>query len=499
VPLGPFDYHATFSSTPLQFFEGIYSRLLRPRFWDAPYDELVPDLAEGFTTSPDGKGFTFRLRQGVKFHDGQPVTSTDVKWSIDRARGGDPAVAAQNKVLLASVNSVDTVYPSTVTVTLSRASPSVLAWFGTAYAVIMPAHIVAPGTKVSTQEHLIGTGPFVLESFGADAGSKLVRNSGYFEPGVPYLEALQNIVIRDAQTQVASLRTGRIHFAGFGSRGLTFDELARLQNEVPGFVELKHRFGAGSIIGLFNPTVPPFNDVRVRRAVQLAIDQKEIIDLARPGRATPAGTLYTDTWALPQAEVDAWPGRRGITDADRREARQLLAQAGFSSGFSLRLPTQTVGTYQEEATVVAAQLAKIGITATIDAKDQASYYNLEITGAFQFTYRYFCSSDPAGTGDPEFGLQPFITGGLCNVFKLSDARIDRLYAQQLETADVAKRVPAVLEAQRLLLNDLRWVLPVYLEIFLNGFRPEVKGYSPAVGEVINARNIMRWDRVWLDR
>jgi len=183
-------------------------------------------------------------------------------------------------------------------------------------------------------------------------------------------------------------------------------------------------------------------------------------------------------------------------------ARKLLSDAGFPNGlnftFNTSVGASAAATYERETTVILEQLKKIGISGTIQTPDYPTYLQNEAKGLFQLLPRYFCST-ASGSGDPEYSLLYYVKGGTCNVMGWFDQRVEDLYQRQLGTADIAARLQTVQAINRLVVNDLAWVFPIYTELFFGGFRPEVKGYpgEPAT-MATDARNIFRYERVWLD-
>ncbi|MGH8515285.1 MAG: ABC transporter substrate-binding protein, partial [Gammaproteobacteria bacterium] len=245
--------------------------------------ELVPDLAEGYEISSDGKTYTFKLRKGVKFHNGKEMTAADVKWSVMYAM--DPKNGATGVVPLRSVGSVNAKDKYTIEIVMKEVDSAFLATLGS----IRPFPVVPEGsiTDARIQSMPPGTGPFAFKDYKPDREIVFVRHPDYWQKGLPYLDELVLRPIRDETVRFTSVRAGDVDMierTAYGSvRGVVkgeYPDLRALPAKYAGFRRL-----------LFNVVDPPFNNIKVRQAVRYALDKQQFIEGAFWGLGEPADQL----------------------------------------------------------------------------------------------------------------------------------------------------------------------------------------------------------------
>ncbi len=306
---------------------------------------VVPGLAESWDISADGLTYTFKLRQGVTFHDGSAMDAEDVKFSLDRARAED-SVNAQ-KALFAAISDVMVVDPHTVKVTLSEASGSFL--FNMAWG---DAVIVAPESIGDIKTNPVGTGAFKFSGWVQGDKIDLVRNPDYW--GTPaVMDSATFKFISDPTAAFAAVMAEDVDaFVGFPA-----------PENLPQF-EADERFQVlvgsteGETILSTNNKQPPFDDVRVRKAMAHAIDRQAIIDGAMFGLGTPIGTHFAP-------HNPAYLDLTGNSVYDPDMAKALLAEAGFADGFETTLHLPPPSYARRGGEIIAAQLAAVGIKAEI--------------------------------------------------------------------------------------------------------------------------------------
>jgi peptide/nickel transport system substrate-binding protein len=306
---------------------------------------VVPHLAEDWEVSEDGLVYTFRLRDGVSFHDGSTFDAEDVKFSLDRARSAESTNA--QKTLFAQISDVQVIDPLTVQVTLSQpngALPFNLAWGD--------AVIVAPETADANATNPVGTGPFRFGQWVQGDRVELVRSETYWGEA-PALERATFRFISDPSAAFAAVLAGDVDvFAGYPAP----ENLAQFQAD-PTFQVLVGSTEGETILAM-NNSRPPFDNHLVRQAVSRAIDRQAIIDGAMFGYGTPVGSHFA-----PHSPAYLDLTEQSSYDPDR--ARELLADAGFPEGFetTLRLPPPAYARRGGE--ILASQLREVGIEAEI--------------------------------------------------------------------------------------------------------------------------------------
>lgn len=304
--------------------------------------KVQPLLAKSWEISPDGLTYTFRLQEGVKFHDGSTFDSADVKFAFDRAR--DPKSTNAQKQIFAPIDSIETPDPSTVVIKLKETSGNFLTYLGWGDAVI-----VAPETAANNAANPVGTGPFKFKSWTRGDRVELVKNPDYWQKDKVKLESVTFRFISDSQAQVAAVRAGDVDaFPNLAAPELfaEFQKDSRFR-AVAGNTE-------GETVAGLNSAKKPFDDVRVRRALMHAIDRQALIEGAYSGFGTPIGSFFSPNHP---AYVDT----TGIVPYDPAKAKALLAEAGYGNGLSITIKTPQMAYASRSAELISAMLAEVGV------------------------------------------------------------------------------------------------------------------------------------------
>jgi peptide/nickel transport system substrate-binding protein len=339
------DPHKNLAWASINIYESIYNGLVK---WNADETELVPDLATSWEISEDGLVYTFKIRQGVKFHNGRELTAEDVKFSLDRLRDPDVSIYAANYT---AVESVDVVDPETVTITLSRP-------FGTLLLFLTDRYSIVPQEAVDTLEtQPVGTGPFMFDEFVLDQYVRLVKNPDYYEEGFPLLDAVEFKILGDEASKEAAIRSQSVDMAWFRDprqAGALADSLDGLTS-APG---IPSRY----IYMRLNMCEEPFNDVNVRRAFSVAMDRQALVNTVIPAEygGSVSSVVEPSSAFAPQGELPYYAH-------DVEQAKALLAEAGYPDGITID-DYKVVAANQldvDAAQVIEQQWAEAGIDVTI--------------------------------------------------------------------------------------------------------------------------------------
>src|SRR6266436_6890451 len=333
-------------------------------------DNLIGELAERWSWQENYRKLVFFLRRDVKWHDGKPFTSRDVKATFDMLREAPEAAARlrlnPRKELCANVEAVDAVDPQTVAFRLKRPQPSLLLMLASGYTPIYAAHV----PPASYRTGCVGTGPFKLKEWRKGEFVEYVRNPDYFVKGRPYLDGLKYLIISERGTRTAAIQSGRLDAASPGETTRPIAE--HLKAAVPGMVITQ--VGAGTADNLLiNGTRPPFNDVRVRRALSFAIDRHDYVRSVAQGGATVGAALAPrpyGLWGLGEKDLAQLPGY-GNAAEDKAKARKLLAEAGFSATNPLRAEVlvRGIASYIDFASFVIGEFRQVGVEGTLKQVD----------------------------------------------------------------------------------------------------------------------------------
>ena len=329
--------------------------------------KVVPLLAESWTMDPDGKSYTFRLRRGVKFSNGETFDSSDVKFSFERAKAPGSTNKAK-KAVFDNVSRVDTPDASTVIVVLNQPDGNFLFRMGENTAVILD-----PKSAATTATRPVGTGPYTLESWAKGAALTLVKNASFRNADAVKMKKVTFRFINDPAAQVAALLAGDIDgMPRFGA----VQSLKQFQSD-PRFSVVIGGTEGKTILAI-NNRKKPFDDVRVRRALAAAIDRKALIDGAMEGYGTPIGSHMVPSDA----------GYIDLTAANPynpEKAKALLKEAGVALPLEVTLTLPPPEYARKGGEIIAAQLAKVGVNARIQNVEWAQWLSGPFKGNFDLT------------------------------------------------------------------------------------------------------------------
>jgi len=487
-----FDPHKEAVLAVQDVIAGIFSSLLQ---WDPSNPkEIVPDLALSYDVSPNKLVYTFKLRPGVKWHDGQPFSAEDVKATFDRIIKPDfrsPRCGAMMKPLIKQVEVVD---PLTVRFTLKTPAVTFITATASAWCRIIPKHILERDGDFSQTKSLIGTGPFKFARYERGSVVEWERNPNYYDSRYPYLDGVKFFVLRGNERLLAAARAGRIYKAQAWP-GLT-PQIAYSLRDARGD-EINMWPGPLNNLGmlLVNSSKPPFDKRDMRRAVHLAIDRHETFEKLYDGIGAPCQVLdqkvYGD-FGLPAEEVLKLPGCRKDKTEDIAEAKRLVAKH-YPNGVDVEVAVRAIGNFVQRTELAVADLRKVGIRGKIRTYDSASGIAAYRRGDFTLI-----GSQDLGMYMPDpsapFGLF-FVTGGGFNVGKWSNPTLDKLAEQALREHDRAKRIELYHRMQRIVLTEDApgaVIGGVYAYFFTD---KKLKGYKPGPTMFDNGTFM----KVWLNQ
>ncbi|MEO8441115.1 MAG: ABC transporter substrate-binding protein [Betaproteobacteria bacterium] len=444
-----FDMHqsATFLA---QFIAApCYSNLLR--IDPGNLNRLLPDLAERSDISDDGRTVTFQLRSGVIFHNGMPLTAEDVVYSLERVRNPPKGIVSPRKGLLGNVEAIEARGAQTVVITLAQPQPDFLFLVSNPFNVIVPKKVAEPldAQGQGMKRQIVGTGPFRLTQAVDGQIYELTRFDKYF--GTPaYLDKIQFFPIKGEIERSAALQGKRID-ACFHFNSASSVETLR---KIPGMT-VQHRPMPTFVNLIVNVQKKPFDDIRVREALSLAVDREAFVKTVGPLSGAsfhglglmPPGSPFS----LSPAEVKQFggyntlPGLGGNIAANRQRALALLEQAGVPKGFKIVLPTRgDTPAFRDASINVASQLKTIGLDATVDIRDTGAFYAIEAKGDFQVVVHSVAVG--GSTADQILG-EGYTSFGGRNYGRWKDDELDALYRQQSRERDPKRRVELIKQFQ----------------------------------------------------
>lgn len=387
---------------------------------------VSPLLAESWTASPDLKSYTFKLRKGVKFHNGEPFNSAAVKFSFER----NAAATSTNKdkSLFQSFEKVETPDADTVVITVKYSEPNLPFLLGQA-----SGSIVEPKSAATNVTQPVGTGPYQLGSWAKGSSITLNKWADYRNATAIKLSKVTIRFISDPAAQAAALLSNDVDaFPRIATR-----VVAQFKSD-PRFTVLIGGSRAKTIVAI-NHRKKPLDDVRVRRAILAAIDRKALIDGAVEGFGTPIGSFYT-------------PGSLGYVDTtgvnpyDPDKAKKLLTEAGVTTPLELSLKLPPPPYARQGGEIVAAQLAKVGINAKIENVEWAQWLSQVFApnGPHNFDLTIVSHVEPfdlVKLTEPDYYIG------------YNNEKFNALYKQIVSTPDEAARAKLLGDAQRMLATD----------------------------------------------
>jgi len=475
-----FDPHLTLNFKTHTTLSFAYSTLVRYKVGAdvRPGTFIVePHLAERWE-QPDDTTYIFHLRQGVKWHNkpplnGRELVAEDVKFTYDRflTEPGNPL-----RFMLEAVDRVEVVDRYTVKFVLKE--PFV--WLVNVLANPHGTWIIAPEVvqhfgDLKKPESVIGTGPFLLERYEPNVKTVFKRHPDYFLKDQPYVDGVEWLVLDDPSTGLAMYRTGQIDCGpGGGAWSVRQQDLDSLKKSHPNLVYQDFLSNVTGSVVYLRTDMPPFNDVRVRRAISMAIDRQGIIEAVyMRGEPTPAIARGATEWSLP---IDQLGEGARYYQYDPKEARRLLAEAGFAKG--LKAPIFTTNGYGPDlldaVQLVQGYLKDVGIEVEMKLQEYGAYIGTTFLGKFEG----MAMGPVSITWEPDsvlYGMyapdQPRNSG------HVNDPKLTAMLKEQRRTQD--------LEARRQLIFDIqRYVAVQQYYVYTNAimitgtWQPYVKNYAP---------------------
>ncbi len=449
------DPHASSNFSALQAYDHVYESL-------TAFDEalnVVPALAEKWDVADDGKTYTFQLRQGVTFHNGQPLTAQDVKYSLDRAV--DPKTAAPFKSWLGPLKETRVADPAKVQLILDAPFPGLLSGLaGNRASAIIPSGI---GEKENLKLTAVGTGPFKLAEFVPQDHATYTRNPNYWDSPLPYLDGMTFKVLSEENARLAALQAGQVQYALLSAQMV--DQFK--SNSAATVLKQPYAWVAVTYV---NVSRPPMDDARVRRALRMAVDSNEVLQKSVFGAGVLSGPIPTGygDWFLPS---DSLP----YTKPDIDGAKKLLADAGHPDGAGLKVQLKCSPQYPEfvsTATIMQESFKKIGVETELLQLEWGTQNQQYQAGDYQLmnsanTFR----PDPDG-----YVWSYFDSKGNLNAGGFNDPTLDQQIERARSITDKAERKSLYQQIQKGLLEaspNFWWYAKLNFEAVSN----KLMGYS----------------------
>jgi peptide/nickel transport system substrate-binding protein len=455
-------------------------------------DSIRPELATSWAWNDDKTRLTFKLREGVKWHDGKPFTARDVVCTLDRLqdRGADKFRKNPRQIWYHNLKEVVANGEHEVSFHLNRPQASFLSLFATGYNPVYPCHMSAGDMRTKP----VGTGPFKFVEFKSNESVKVVRNPDYWRTGHPYIDGIDWRVISNRATRALAFVAGEFDMTF--SLDLTVALVKDIQSQRPKAIcELQPTNNTMNLI--VNRDVAPFNNSKIRSALALAIDRKAFVDILTEGKAKIAGVMLPEPeglWGMPPDVVAALPGYSADVEKSRAEARKIMESLGYSSSnpLKVKVATRNVPVYRDPAVLLIDQLKRIYVDGELDVIDTSVWFSKIARGE----YSVGLNLTAAALDEPDVSLyENYACGSERNYTKYCNPEVEKLIDQQSRETDLAKRRSLVWEVEKKLAEDVARPIIMHNVAGLC-WQPYVKGF---VLQHNSLYNNWRFDDVWLDK
>jgi peptide/nickel transport system substrate-binding protein len=458
-------------------------------------DKIVPELALSWAYDSTNTKLTFKLREGVKWHDGKPFSSADVKCTWDALVGkGDEKmdIVRKNprKVWYNNLKDVTVNGPNEVTFVLGRPQPSFLTMLAGGYSPVYACHV--PGRDMRSKP--IGTGPFKVVEFKRNESIKLVKNPDYWNKGKPYLDAIDWKIVPNRSTRMLGFQSGEFDMT-FDS-DVTFPLLKDVKSSKPNAVCEARPTNVSSNL-LVNRDKPPFDNPEIRKAMVMALDISAFHQILSQGNDLDGAVMLPPPagfWGMPKEMLPSLPGHSPDVAKTQAEGRAIMEKLGYSASkpLKIKVATRNIAIYRDPAVILIDQLKKIHIEGELEPIDTPVWY----TKIQRKDYQVGMNLTGVGIDDPDVNFyENYHSTSDRNYTGYKNEEVDKLIDAQSSEMDREKRKKLVWEIEKKLADDVARPIIGY-NVANTCWDPKVKGVLLQTNSIYNG---WRFDNIWLDK
>jgi len=453
---------------------------------------IRPDLAESWSWSEDGTELTFKLRSGVKWHDGKPFTAKDVKCTFDLLQGKteDKLRINPRKGWWHNVDNISADSDLQATFHLKRPQPALLTLLASGYSPIYPCHV----SPAQMRQHPIGTGPFNFVEYKPNEYIKVAKNPDYWKPGRPYLDGIEYDIVPNRSTAILGFAAKQFDMTW--PFYITVPLLRDVKSQAPNAIcELRTNNGTSNL--LINRDKPPFDNADLRKAFALSIDRKAFVDILTEGQGKIGGAMLPPPeglWGMPPELLQTIPGYGPDVAKNRADAREIMKKLSYGPDkrLELTISTRNVPSFRDPAVILIDQLKEIYVGGVLDTIETANWHS-KVT---RKDYIVAMNGTGSGVDDPDQQFyENYACGSARNYSGYCNPELDKKFNEQSAMSDQDKRKRLVWEIDRKLQEDAARPI-IFHDIFATCWHPEVKGQTMMVNSIYNG---WRMEDVWLDR
>jgi len=491
-----FDPHQTLSFVTMCPLSLCYSRLVKvkagPTVKPMTYP-VEPDLAESWTQSNDTT-YIFKLKKGVRWHNKPPVngrelTADDVKYTYERFLSitGNP-----NKPVLEYVDKIEAVDKYTVKFTLKEPNAWFIDLLASTSTWIIAKECVEKFGDLKKVESVVGTGPWMLDRWEPNVKIVFSRHPNYHVPGLPYADNVEWLIDKDPASRLATWLSGKSDFGPEYQHAVRWLDAPVARQRKPGLQTSEYTWFTSGATG-FKVGNPPFNDLKVRRALSRASNVAEVFESLAfsqghwtPNPAVPAAFAE---WSIPIDQLN--PEGRKLYEFNTAEAKKLLAEAGHPNGFktTVEAPSVVYGPdFDDFVAITVKNWKAAGIDADLKLKEYGAFITSTIFGKFD---NMFLGLRGAWADPEAYFYRWFMPGQPLNVWGVNDPKLTDMIKLQRRTFDVAKRKQVVFDIQRYLADQALFGVDGSIRI-LSAWDAHIKNYGPNNGFDYGGRLMAAW-------
>lgn len=456
-------------------------------------DTIVPDLAESWSWDASKTKLTFKLRQGVKWHDGKPFTAKDVQctWQMVIGKKENPDLRKNpRKIWWFNVDDVTINGDYEATFVLKAPQPALLLLLASGYSPVYPCHV--PQSAMRTKP--IGTGPFKFVEFRRGESIKLARNPDYWKKGRPYLDAIEFKIVSNRSTRMLAFTTGDFDLTF--PTDLTIPLGRDMKSQAPKAICTFLPTGVSTNL-IVNRSKPPFDDANIRKAMSLALDREAFNKILTEGEASLGGAMLPGPqgdWGMPKDVLAKLPGYGADVAKNQAEARKIMEGLGYGPDkpLKVKVATRNIAVYRDPAVILIDQLKNIHIEGELENVDTPQWYGKVTRGDYSVGLNLTGSS----VDDPDAGLvENYTCKSDRNYTKYCNAEVDKLVFEQSKLSDKEARKKIVFQIEKLLVEDAARPIIIH-NVAGTCWHPHVKGFVMHDNSIYNNT---RFEDVWLDK
>lgn len=455
-------------------------------------ETIVPDLAESWTWDDKKTKLTFKLRQGVTWHDGKPFTAADVKCTFDLLLGKSKDRLRKNPraIWYRNVKEVTVNGDTEASFILEKPQPALLAMIASGYSPIYPCHVNAAAMRTKP----VGTGPFKFVEFKGNESMVVEKNQNYFKKGKPYLDRIEFKIISSRSTRLLSFVAKEFDMTFSGD--VTIPLLKDVRSQSPDAIcDINAQYVSRNLI--VNEKSPPFDNPKIRRAMALAIDRDAFITILTEGQGQKGGAMLPGPegqWGMPKEVLEKMVGYGPDVAKSQDEARKIMSELGYSADkpLNVKISTRDIAIYRDPAVILIDQLKKIFIAGELEVVDTSQWH----AKVARRDYTVGMNLTGVGVDDPDVN---FVENYACkserNYTQYCNPEVEKLIDQQSVETDTQKRKEIVWKIEGMINDDVARPI-IYHDRSSTCRHPHVKGF---VAHKNGIYSNWRFEDVWLDK